>query len=203
MPIYDNDGTASREIGKLYDHNGSANTQIGKVYDNNGSANSLIYTSEYNIVTASNEYTGGWIVCSGTYLSTGSVTNSGSSLTVSTWGGSSGWSYGSGDVRSGSTINLSGFNTLYFTISSITAGFYKARLGITTAAQNGSSLAGNTDYFWENGGVYKTQRHVAFTAAGSYSMNISDLSGGYYIFIGGVNGGFGSKSIVVTNLYLV
>lgn len=45
MAIYDNDGTASREIGKLYDHNGSANTQIGKVYDNNGSANSLIYTS--------------------------------------------------------------------------------------------------------------------------------------------------------------
>ena len=46
MPIYDNDGTANREIGKLYDHNGSANTQIGKVYDNNGSANSLIYSSQ-------------------------------------------------------------------------------------------------------------------------------------------------------------
>ena len=43
MPIYDNDGTANREIGKLYDNNGSANTQIGKVYDNNGNVNSLVY----------------------------------------------------------------------------------------------------------------------------------------------------------------
>lgn len=46
MPIYDHNGSATTEIGKLYDNNGSANTQIGKVYDNNGSANSLIYSAE-------------------------------------------------------------------------------------------------------------------------------------------------------------
>lgn len=50
MPIYDNDGTAQREIGKLYDNNGSVSTQIGKVYDNNGSASTLIYTAELGYV---------------------------------------------------------------------------------------------------------------------------------------------------------
>ena len=45
MPIYDNDGTTSREINKLYDNNGSVSTPINKVYDYNGTTNSLIYTS--------------------------------------------------------------------------------------------------------------------------------------------------------------
>ena len=43
MPIYDNDGTSSREIGKLYDNNGSTNSQIKEVYDHNGTTSSLIY----------------------------------------------------------------------------------------------------------------------------------------------------------------
>ena len=52
MPIYDNDGTTSHEIGKLYDNNGSANAQIGKVYDNNGTTNSLIYSAEQSYANA-------------------------------------------------------------------------------------------------------------------------------------------------------
>lgn len=45
MPIYDHDGSARTEIGKLYDYNGSAAAQIDKVYDYDGSANHLIYQS--------------------------------------------------------------------------------------------------------------------------------------------------------------
>ncbi len=45
MAIYDNNGTASAEIGKLYDNNGTASVQISKVYDNNGTANSLLYSA--------------------------------------------------------------------------------------------------------------------------------------------------------------
>ena len=43
MPIYDNNGSASNQIGLLYDNNGTTSSQIGKVYDNNGTTDSLIY----------------------------------------------------------------------------------------------------------------------------------------------------------------
>ena len=43
MPIYDNNGSANTEIGKIYDNNGSVNTEIKEVYDNNGSVNTLIF----------------------------------------------------------------------------------------------------------------------------------------------------------------
>lgn len=66
MPVYDNNGTTNKEIGKLYDNNGSANTQIDKVYDNNGSANSLIYTAREDTIylyqngDLKTAITGGW-----------------------------------------------------------------------------------------------------------------------------------------------
>ena len=203
MAIKDWDGSAWHEIGKVYDYNGSVWSQIGKVYDNNGTANSLIYTSEYNIMTGSNNYTGGWIMCSGPYVQWGSMTNYGSSLAVGTYAGQHGNNNGACDIRSGSTIGLSGFSTLHFTISSYSGGFYKSRLGVSTVAQNGTSALGNSDAFLDNSAVYKTQRNVFFTGNGAYTMNISDLSGGYYIFIGGVNSTYGSsKSFVISNIYL-
>lgn len=52
MAIYDNDGTANYEIGKLYDDDGTANHQIGKAYDHNGTAASLIYSAETEALTA-------------------------------------------------------------------------------------------------------------------------------------------------------
>lgn len=50
MPIYDNDGTASYQIGKVYDHDGTAAHQIGKVYDHDGTANYLIYSADPKIL---------------------------------------------------------------------------------------------------------------------------------------------------------
>jgi len=49
MAIYDNDGTANHEIGKLYDNDGTVNHQIGKVYDHNGTTASLIYSAEVQV----------------------------------------------------------------------------------------------------------------------------------------------------------
>ena len=46
MAIYDNDGTSTREIGKLYDNDGTTSYQIGKAYDNDGTSNHLIYSAE-------------------------------------------------------------------------------------------------------------------------------------------------------------
>lgn len=53
MPIYDWNGSASTEIGKIYDWNLSANTQIGKVYDWNGTTCSLIYIDDLVIASGS------------------------------------------------------------------------------------------------------------------------------------------------------
>lgn len=46
MAIYDNDGTSTREIGKLYENNGTTNNQIGKVYDYDGTSSYLVYSAE-------------------------------------------------------------------------------------------------------------------------------------------------------------
>lgn len=48
MPIYDNDGTTSYEVGKVYDNDGTTSYQIGKVYDNDGTTSYLLYTSDPN-----------------------------------------------------------------------------------------------------------------------------------------------------------
>lgn len=52
MPIYDYDGTALHQIGKVYDWDGTTSHQIGKVYDWDGTTSSLIYSGEEVIVQA-------------------------------------------------------------------------------------------------------------------------------------------------------
>ena len=63
MPIYDFDGSTSREIGKLYDNNGTTSSQIKEVYDNDGPASRLVYKDapDYLFNWGDNrEITGGW-----------------------------------------------------------------------------------------------------------------------------------------------
>ena len=58
MAIFDNDGTALCEEGKMYDSDGTADFQIGKIYDNNGTADSLIYNSETVLLDGSTNLLG-------------------------------------------------------------------------------------------------------------------------------------------------
>jgi len=46
MPIQDWDGSASHEIGKVYDYDGTTIHPIGKVHDYDGTTSSLIYSAE-------------------------------------------------------------------------------------------------------------------------------------------------------------
>ena len=65
MPIYDFDGSTSREIGKLYDNNGTTSSQIKEVYDNDGTTSRLVYKDapDYLFNWGDNaEITGGWSV---------------------------------------------------------------------------------------------------------------------------------------------
>lgn len=78
MPIWDNNGTSSYEIGKLYDHNGTTATQIHVVYDNNGTSSYEIYKAEETLFSGLSQQTP---TASGTYVTqekaSSSYTNNG------------------------------------------------------------------------------------------------------------------------------
>lgn len=163
MPIYDNDGTANREIGKLYDNNGSANTQIGKVYDNNGSANSLIYQSELIIYPGS-----GWSVSKS---SNSSASNNGSTynLTASKDGG---WCY------IYQWLDVTPYSTLTITLSSTRQMYAFLNMGLypSLPSETGDSpakLAGQ--------GFAPGPNNMNY--AGTYTYNISGINRGCYAVV--------------------
>ena len=45
MAVYDYNGTAAAEIGKVYDNDGTAAVQIGEIYDSDGTAAMVLYTA--------------------------------------------------------------------------------------------------------------------------------------------------------------
>lgn len=103
MPVYDNDGTANREIGKLYDHNGTTSTQIGKVYDNNGTTNSLIYSAEeYGWNYGNTGYAVSTRVVGNGSVNTGTFTAYANAPTVTSRSYALAWV----------TLNFTGYNTL-------------------------------------------------------------------------------------------
>lgn len=99
MPIYDNNGTTSYEIGTIYDNNGTTNNQIGKVYDNNGTTNTLIYSLETSVSMLQADWT----------VVTGSPTFNGSSITFP----SSGWHA----VRTTEMVDVSTIKKIVFNCS--------------------------------------------------------------------------------------
>lgn len=179
MAVYDNNGTANAEIGKLYDDDGTTNYQIGKVYDNNGTTDSLIYQNEEILYNAGNEctaITGGW---------SGAATTGGSfhTGTISAGKGSSSlnitFSQDNDNIcytfYTNNTVNLTGYDKLCFQVTTTSSNKVGSFVGgASTAKSNG---------MYENQGHYKAT--VGSPASSSYSgvltANISGLSGAYYI----------------------
>ena len=108
MAIYDNDGTANYEIGKVYDYDGTTSYQIGKVFDNNGTANSLIYSSELILL---NYATGNWTV---TQTANGNVRHDATGL-FSEWRGD----WDDNVVWTSELVDFAGYTNLNVT------GFYR------------------------------------------------------------------------------
>ncbi len=103
MPIYDNNGTTSYEIGKVYDYDGTTSHQIGKVYDYNGTASGLIYTAETQY------YPGGAVTC---LLSDGATCrDSGSDILAQTpnTSGCTAVAYVAVDLTDVTTLTITGF----------------------------------------------------------------------------------------------
>lgn len=178
MPIYDYDGTGNTQIAKVYDYDGTANTQNGKVYDYDGTANNLIYTAECQLFPTSETgktYTGwGYGDCAVSYDSSGYI-----SVALST----SGVRYAVSD----NTVDLTGYDYINFTVYDVSS----------------------TDGFWCNIGVSATQAntpstHTAITSgtADTYSVDISSLSGEYYLALRGRRGEHDGSGFKISNIWL-
>lgn len=165
MPIYDFDGSAGYQIGKVYDYDGSAGHQIGKVYDHDGTASHLIYSAEtvYFDNGAQVGYT--------TYnLGNVNILNVGTTI-YSQMGNYN----GSGATTVRFAADISNISTLYVTITGLALnGNARLYFGISTltgAAQPGVYI----DSEWT--------RHISITTTGTHAINVSDISGVYQIVI--------------------
>lgn len=163
MPIYDNDGTANREIGTLYDNNGSANTQIGKVYDYNGSANSLIYQSELIIYPGSG-WQQGW-------SAGGSVSNNGSTM-ILTAAKDGGW------CRVGYWLDVTPYSTMTISLSYTRQLYGYLNIGLYPDWPNntGGTPAKLAGQGFNQGGTDSNY-------AGTYTYNISGVNRGCYAVV--------------------
>ena len=200
MPIYDNNGTTSYEIGNLYDNDGTTSYQIGKVYDNNGTTSSLIYSSDENVLTSGvTAYPAGYTSREATH------TCSSTSLTMTTKSvfGSGG---GIHNVYTNTTFDLTGMSTITFTVSTTAAEYNRSYTSLyvgvvkTLPTATGSWLPSG----FQSAGVdnamrvinekeWKLERNTAI--AGSYSLDVSGLSGSYYItFCISMGDGYGAST---------
>lgn len=165
MAIKDNDGTVYTGIGRLCDNDGTTYSPISKAYDNDGTGYSLIYTAGYSLVPN----TEGALY---------------SETTEDYWYSSSDdpqWQ-SDGSLRiylaSGSNttnkclkpVNLTNYSKMWFTLTTVPAsnGFYVGFAADNAKAYNGFSA-----------------QSASITATGSYSVDISDLTGDHYFMVRG------------------
>lgn len=175
MPIYDNDGTTKYQIGKVYDNDGTTKYQIGKVYDNDGTSNYLIYSAE-------EEYFNGGFSSYG-YTS---YNYSGASLTV----GNVIRIYH--NVGTGGTAqiivyiyaDLSRITTLQFTFTTVSV-TSTGSCHVGTSSTKADGVPNNY-----NPSQWTSRKEV--TGAGTYSVDVSGLSGYQYIVIGTISTTMGS-----------
>lgn len=176
MPIYDYDGTTYHEISKLYDFNGTTSTQIGKVYDCvAGGASTLIYNADQTLFPNGVSFVGKGV-------NTGTVTSTyikaecnGSSKTNSS-------------VRTSNKVDLTAWSKITFVITSRYAnGNAQVNVGATDRD------APNTTSSYTVG--------LKITATGTFAVDVSSLSGEYYVAISSW-GSTGSSGITCTSIVL-
>ena len=190
MPIFDHNGTASTQIGKVFDNNGTASTQIGKVFDNNRTTNTLIYSSDMTLFDAGKtvEYTGGW----NTTISSGASFNFivGKKLQIQqiNYVAST-----SAKIISKAKIAISGFSALKFSYTATKGGNGTFTFGLSPVT---------TD--WD---VYDTATNLtkytrlSASGSGTASVNVSGVSGSYYVRFS-VFGSTGNSTLFVTKIWL-
>lgn len=160
MPIYDYDGTANNEIGRVYDNDGTANHQIGKVYDNDGTANSLIYSADGNVFPDM-AWTGGG-------ANDGTVTTS--SLQVILPEGSS---KTNSSCRTASKVDLTNYSKLTFVVSQFNKGSGSGTPQFSLGIDSDTTTHAHDSFY----------KYVKVTKTGTYTLDVSGVSGSYYVAI--------------------
>lgn len=175
MPIYDSNGTTSTQIGKVYDSNGTTSTQIGKVYDNNGTTNSLIYEAS---ITYFPGYTVQGAQSGGSW----------GSFYANTSNSNGGW------ARAYLTVNLTGINSLKLTCTYSYNPYTQLFIGICSNFENHAYNMQINGYI-KKSVVTKTDTSEKGTTNVTATINVSDLSGTYYIGIQAYSGSSGNASV--------
>ena len=168
MPIYDNDGTTSHEIGQLYDNNGSANAQIGKVYDNNGTANSLIYEDAVKFYPG---YSVQGAQSSGSY----------GSFYANSSNSNGGWG------RAYITVNLTGISKLKITYTYSSQTYTYLFIGVCTNWNEVPSLMKQYGYI-KSSAVLKIDNTTKSATNATATLDVSGLSGNHYVGIQAYSG---------------
>ena len=176
MPIYDSNGSVWSECGYVYDNNGSVYTQIGKVYDNNGTTNSLIYESNitfYPGYTVQGTQSGGdW----GSFYASSTNSNGG-------WG------------RAYIAVNLTGLNSIKITCTYSCQNYAQLFIGICSNFATHAYDMQLSGYI-KKSAVYKTDANTAPGETNkTVTLDVSDLSGTYYIGIQAYSGSIGNAVV--------
>lgn len=172
MPIWDNNGTTSYEIGKLYDHNGTSATQTGNIYDNNGTTSSLIYSADEQI------FPNGYTISTEKNTTQSSLTNVGAF-----YANTSNSSGGAG--RAYVAFNATGWDTLTVNWSYECGTYTTGVIGIMKSLP----VQANGFNWWLDPPI-ETATQQAFIFKGNQvkknqttTANISSLSGTYYLYL--------------------
>lgn len=183
MPVFDNDRTTQHQIGKIYDNDRTTSHQIGKVYDWDGTASHLIYSAEYDVLNETDFtiYTTRYANMLGTLVDYGSYLN----LSAQCWNGAHD---GVVNAISNNTFNLTGMSKLTFTISGVNTGWGELSIYVGVVANKPtSSDDGSSSGFTGCGGnvirIINTKEYALKNTRenGTYTLDISSLSGNYYI----------------------
>lgn len=180
MPMFDWDGTVGHENSKAFDWDGTTSHQLGKGYDWDGTTNHLIY-SDWNgeLLDGADKFedlTGGYDptkYTGNTYMVDAKNTNSG----IEIYSGSGTW-HETGTVNK---INISDFSKITFIIS-CPNGCYT--LNTYFGLYNNQSSVYNTAVRSVNESNYTNLSVKTRT----YEINITDLTGSYYLALYCVSG---------------
>lgn len=183
MPIYDNDGTTNYQIGKVYDNDGATNYQIGKVYDNDGTTNSLIYTAEENVLQYGVMNNWGGYTDNGSYSCDGNILQL---VATSSYGNY----VGVFNVITCQPFNLTGMESITFDVSTTASTSRQSETEIyvgvvTTVPSSGEWCSTGWQWAGDNAMRFINAKGVPIkeksNIAGSYTIDVSNLSGNYYV----------------------
>ncbi|MEG2678282.1 MAG: hypothetical protein RR933_09180 [Oscillospiraceae bacterium] len=172
MAIYDFDGTASRELGKLYDNDGTTSRKIGKVFDSDGAANKVIYKDELLLYDNGNQCisaTGGWHAhWTYGYYSGGIATDR---IDFGATCGENNSVGGGIQLGTVNTIDLTPLKILRFDVVN-SSSMYNAEACV---GFDNTKAMGDRYY-----GAHLNGTHVY---TGTYDVNVENTSGNYYVAV--------------------